>query len=105
MLDNFLIFPAVLVGHYQSEIFGVLLVIAEFLLSLPLLEVAFYDFEALRFLEVDADRYLFVAYRQFHRLSFACLLFLLGAKFDVVDLLHVFQLLLNLHLGYAAVDD
>ncbi len=105
MLDNFLIFPAVLVGHYQSEIFGVLLVIAEFLLSLPLLEVAFYDFEALRFFEVDADRYLFVAYRQFHRLAFACLLFLLGAKLDVVDLFHVLQLLLNLHLGYAAVDD
>ena len=41
ILDNFLIFPAVLVGHYQSEIFGVLLVIAEFLLSLPFLEVAF----------------------------------------------------------------
>ncbi len=64
-------------------------IITQFLLAFPFPEVAFDDFEALRLFEVDADRDLLSADIEFDRFTLAYLLFLPGAEFDVVHLLHI----------------
>ena len=93
-VNDLLVFPTVLVGHHETEIFGMLVIIAQFLLPFPFLQVALYDLEPLRLFEVNPYGNLLAAYVQFNGLSLSYLLLLLCAQLDVVDLLHVFQFLL-----------
>ena len=100
---DFLIFPTVLVRHYQPQVFRMMLVITEFLLPFPLLHIALDNFEALWLFQVHAHGNFLTAYIEFDGLAFAYLL--LGALFNVIDLFHIFELLLQLDVGYFAVDD
>lgn len=99
------VFPAVVVGLHQSEVFGMQLVVTNLLLPFPFLQVALDDFEALRLPQVNADRHLLAADIEFHGLAVAYLLLLLRAQLDVVHLLHVLQLLFQPYFSYAAVND
>ena len=82
-----------------------LLVIAEFLLSFPLFHVALNDLEALGLFQVHTDRHFLATYIQLNRFSLAYLLLLLHAQFDVVDLLHVLELLFQLNIRNPAMND
>ena len=82
-----------------------LFVVAEFLLSFPLFHVALDDLETLRFFQIHTNRYFFTTYIQLNRFSLAYLLLLLHAQFDVVDLLHVLELLFQLNVRYPAMND
>lgn len=48
VIHHFLIFPPVLIGHNQTHVFGMEVVITQFLLTLPFPEVPLDDFESLR---------------------------------------------------------
>lgn len=63
------------------------------------------DLEALRLFQVHAHGYLLSAYIEFDGLALAYLLFLPGAQLDVIDLLHVFEFLLQSDVRYSAMDD
>lgn len=104
-VHDLLVFPTVLVSHYKTEVFGMLVIITQLLLPFPFLQVALYHLEPLRFFEVNAYGNLLAAYVQFNGLSLSYLLLLLCAQLDVVDLLHVFQFLLQPDIRYLAVDD
>lgn len=82
-----------------------LLVIAEFLLSFPLFHVALDDLEALRLFQIHTDRHFLAAYIQLNGFPLAYLLLLLHAQFDVVDLLHVLEFLLQLNIRDTAMND
>ena len=104
-VHDLLVFPTVLVGHYKTEVFGMLVIIAQFLLSFPFLQVALYHLEPLRFFEVNPYGNLLAAYVQFNGLSLSYLLLLLCAQLDVVDFFHVFQFLLQPDIRHLAMDD
>lgn len=82
-----------------------LLVIAEFLLTFPLFHVALDDLETLRFFQIHTNRHFLTAYIQFNGFSLAYLLLLLHAQFDVVDFLHVLELLFQLNIRNPAMDN
>ena len=82
-----------------------LFVVAEFLLSLPLLHITLDEFETLRLFQVDSDRNLLAAYIQFDRFSLAYLLLLLHTQFDVVDFLHILEFLFELNIRDTSMDD
>ena len=82
-----------------------LFVVAEFLLSLPLLHIPLDEFETLRLFQVDSDRNLLAAYIQFDRFSLAYLLLLLHTQFDVVDFLHILEFLFELNIRDTSMDD
>ena len=82
-----------------------LFVIAEFLLRFPFFQVALDNFEALRFFEVNTYGNFLSTHIQFDRLTVTNLLFLLGAQFDVIDLFHILEFLLQFDVRHLAVDD
>lgn len=82
-----------------------LFVVAEFLLSFPLFHVALNDLEALGLFQIHTDRHFLATYIQLNGFSLAYLLLLLHAQFDVVDLLHVLELLFQLNVRYTAMED
>lgn len=69
LVHHLLVFPAVLVRHHQSQVFGMLLIVAEFLLSLPLLQIPLDDLETLKLFQVNTNRNLLAAYIQFNGFS------------------------------------
>ena len=79
-----LVFPPVLVRHYQTQVFGMLLIITEFLLPFPLLHIALDDLEALRLFQVHTYGDLLTAYIEFDGFALTNLLFLLGAQFNII---------------------
>ena len=100
-----MVFPAVLVRHHQSQVLGMLFVVAKFLLSLPLLQVPLDELETLRLFQIDTDRHFLTTHIQLNGFSLAYLLLLLHAQFDVVDLLHVLELLFQLNIRDTAMED
>ena len=82
-----------------------LFVVAKFLLSLPLLQVPLDELETLRLFQIDTDRHFLTTHIQLNGFSLAYLLLLLHAQFDVVDLLHVLELLFQLNIRDTAMED
>ena len=92
-VNDLLILPAVLIGHNQTYVFRVQLVVFEFLLSFPLLHIALHDLESLGFFKINSDGHFLTSDIEFHRLTIADSLLLLSAEFDVIPELTIPNLL------------